>query len=64
MQYTGGRGTDGSIYKVAVHNIPGANRVLSEGRVTESELLEQESIVTKQSRRMFRTRKRRDRVGL
>ena len=57
-------GTNGRVRDVFNHHSQSASRELSEGRVTEANLLEQESIVPEYVGCPFRTHERGDRIGL
>lgn len=59
-----GDGTNRGVHEVIGHNARGASRGLSEARVAETELLEQESVVPKHAGGMLRARERCNRVGL
>lgn len=64
---TSTRGSDDTnrrVRKIINHHAHSASRGLSEGRVTETKLLDQESVVTKQVGGPLRARERGDRIGL
>ena len=56
--------TDRGVYDIIDHDANSATRVLSETRVTEAQLLDQESIVTEQVGSILCAHERRDRVSL
>ena len=56
--------TDRGVCQVIGHDGPSASRDLSDRRVTESELLKQESVLAEHAGDLFRTLERRDRVSL
>ena len=56
--------TNRGVFEVIDHDAQGARRGLSERCVAETELLDQERVVTEQGGSVLRTRERRDWVGL